>query len=327
MRRARAKSVRAAFSAATALVVTGAFLTIFLVFADSGKILGALGAAPPLSWAGCLAAMSLGAALRLARLKTVYAQASTAALFSASTLHGAAVALLPGRLGEAVLPLALKRLTGVSLLSGAGFLLLVRLLDASTLAAFGGIAIAVAAPAFLPQISAGTVIAGLAFAAAVLAGLAVALRRGVPTIIGGGRHLRILRELADAAARLKPARLMAILVETIGIWAALAAAACMATDAVGLGAAPGLTIAATVAGAFVFASPINGVASVGPFEAAFAGALAAFGYAFEPALAAAAMVHISAVIVAIAAAGAGQALYALNAGRSIESEPLQCPMN
>ncbi len=300
-----------------AIAVTAAFLAAFFIFADVGEALAALGGAPLKGWALSFAAMAAATALRFARLKTVYTEAPSSALFNASALHGAAVALLPGRVGEIVLPVALKRVTGARLLSGVGFLLLVRLLDVLALAMLGVFAGAV----LIPQAPAGiaAAIAAAGFFSAPLF-LRFGLLKALPRT---GKIGALLSELADAAMRLSLRRLLLIQLETIVLWAAIAVCAGAVIHAVGLDASPESAVAAMVAGSFAFASPVNGVASVGPFEAAFAGALAASGHAFESALAAAAMLHISAVAVAIVAAVAAQALAAGRAGAG-KTEPVQC---
>lgn len=242
--------------------------------------------APPRAWAGVLVLMIAVAGLRFLRLRTALGAPPPLETFNAAALHGSAAALLPGKLGELVLPLVVRRLTGQSILAGAGLLVFFRALDFAALVAAAAVAGMLAGgPAPL--------LAAILLAALAAPYLLHALARRPLGRKGGVWSL--LANAADIAGRLSIARIATIFALTLAVWGALWAAALVAADGAGLSASAAIAGLALAAASAAFASPVNGIANAGPFEAAFAGVYAAFGHAAAPALAAAILVHACAV--------------------------------
>ncbi len=287
------------FGFATAILITAGFLALAARSDQLAEGLRAIRAAEPSAWIAALTLMSAVAILRYLRLKAVFPSAAALGLFHAAALHGAANALMPAKLGEAALPIALKRFAGADLLAGAGVLALLRFFDAAALcalAATAGAAAGVFPPAAFAALPA-------LFAAPLIARSAARLARE------GESGLVLLRKLAQATAGITLARLYAMMGMTAAIWLALAAAAYAAARGVALDATFAQSGLAIAAASTTMVSPVNGVASAGPFEAAFAATLGVFGAPFAQGLAAAALVHAAAILAALAALIVGQALW------------------
>lgn len=287
---------------ALSIALTGGCVALALRSGALQDAARSLFAAGPAVWSACLALMVGVAALRFVRLRIALSEAAFVDVFTASAAHGSAAALAPGKLGELALPFLVRRLSGSPLIAGAGLLVLHRLMDFVVLLALGGFAFALLA---------GTPLA----AAPVLVGAAatpLALQRLLGLLDGRrGKIAELLSSAAKIAARLSLARLYATFAMTALIWATLWTGAFVAAEGAGIDrpfAAAGVALAAASA---AFASPVNGVANAGPFEAAFAGAYVAAGASIAPALAAAALTHACAILAPLMCLAAGVVLSAL----------------
>lgn len=284
---------------ALAAVVTLVFLFAAGAAVDLGQVAATLSETRPLHWALCLSIMLGVSFLRFLRVAIAAPSAPRLAAFRASALHGAAIAVLPGRAGEAALPLALKSAGGPGLAESAGLLLLIRLYDLVALLALLFVSLAFVMP--------GSVVSWGA-AAAALAGFLLApaaFKRALGVV--RSRLPDRFAPLVEAAAALRAAGHVHLLIATAGVWGGVVLASAAAMRAT-LGEA-GWSEAALSAGAasFAFASPVNGLASLGPFEGAYAGVLAGLGHDPASALGAGLMLHACALAAALAAAAAGGA--------------------
>ena len=278
-------------------LVTAASLALLAAFTDLEETGVVLGAIAPAFWVAGVVVMLAISIVRYIRLGVAVPKMGRRDVFRAAAFHGAAVAVLPGKIGEAALPIALKRAGGASLVSGAALLVLMRGFDIIALAAVTAVAYAFGlAPS--REIAAALIVAALVGAA-----LAPPVTRFLIQILS--TRIRQLRPLLEAVEALSLARLYGVFALTLVIWAAIAL-----TSAISFRAAFGFSdfadaSVAVGAASLAFASPVNGLASAGPFEGAYAGALAALGRETAPALAAGAHVHICAIVAALATAAIG----------------------
>lgn len=303
------RSARAAVAIVAALAVTAGFSALAVVSVDLDEVSRGLAATGPGAWLACLGSMAAASLFRFARLAAAF-DAAPVRLFNVSALHNAAGAFFPGRLGELVFPVLMKRAAAESLLAGAGFLLLMRALDALCVALLLGAGFAFLAAG--PAGAGAAALGGLGVLALAAFGLSWCL--GLVVQLAPAFARPAFERLTAVARRLPRARAAAVVASTAGVWVALAAGAAAAIR--GVDAGGGFAEAALAVGAstIAFASPVNGVASAGPFEAAFAGALVSTGAAPAPALAAAVVMHLSALASALACVALAQAM--TFAGRS-----------
>ncbi|MEQ9642671.1 MAG: lysylphosphatidylglycerol synthase domain-containing protein [Alphaproteobacteria bacterium] len=291
--------------AVSALVTVG-FLAVAWLLLDVGVVAEALLRVDVRLVPLALAAATGVVLLRWLRLAAALHRRPSLVLLRAAALHGGAVAILPAKLGEFILPLALNRMTGMSLAAAAGLLLVIRLYDLMSLAVLGALALALAAeplglawlrwPAALAALAAGVVMVTLP----VLARLV----RSVLT-----RPLRRWRRLHDIFERLSlgmtklaPAQIAAMILVSTAVWCAIFLAFHIAALATGGAADPATTVLAGTAGSLAFALPVNGVANVGPFEAAWAAVMTRAGVSLEVATAGALAAHALMIAVNVAAA-------------------------
>lgn len=272
-------------SAAGAILVTALCLALAIGTGAFQAAVRALALADASAWGECLALMIAVSVLRYLRLQLALTGVAPLPAFNASALHGSASALAPGKLGELVLPVVVRRLTGASFLAGTGLLVLFRVLDLVALlaAAVCAAALAGGAPGLVIPV-----------VAAICVG-PIALRRLMALPAGrSGRLWSLLSEAAAIAAEISPLRYYATFGLTLLIWFILWLAAFLAAAGAGLDASFAVAGLALAAASAAFASPVNGLANAGPFEAAFAGAYVALGFALAPALAAAILLHVCA---------------------------------
>ena len=290
---------------AIAIIVTGAFAFWAMSLSDLGHVADDLASSSLNGWFLCCGFMVLVTACRYLRVQLCVPSAPPLSLYRASALHGAAISVLPGKLGEAVLPVALKQLAGIPLMSGAGLLLLIRAFDTAALATLATIAYWLSGVAE-PGMSGLVKVA--AFVALVLLGSApLVVVHGIRFLPRGDHFIGRMVDSITAAIQIIPlSRIYLILLMTVMIWIFLGLAAFASIEAVGLEATLVNGMLAVALGSFAFALPINGIASIGPFEAAFSFALGLFGMPLDAAIAAAVHLHVCAVGTALVAAIAGQ---------------------
>jgi uncharacterized membrane protein YbhN (UPF0104 family) len=276
-------------------------LVVGLFMVDLGTSGAMLAAADPALWATAIMLSMLMAAFRAIRLVASARARQPWPIVKASLIHNAANAVLPAKVGEAALPIALSRYAGFDPVRGIGLLVLVRLCDLVALAGLGLWLVAILDVWSLPT--------GWRVAIAIGGGLMTLGVVVLPRFIGAGagrlRHVfnRLGPRLEAAASHLTDVPGLALVTSTACIWVALVLAAQVCVAAVGLTAEPGMVALACVAASLAFALPIGGIANAGPFEAAFAGVLVTGGAATEPAVAAAILLHLCAIVGALLPAG------------------------
>lgn len=217
-------------------------------------------------------------------------------IYRISVLHNFLAALLPARLGESALVILLRHHLDMPVLSGTGVLLGLRLFDLLIVLATGGWAAwlaippdSVAAALRLPALAIASVSTVVLFALPASARVLDWLVRRLPA---AGRPGKIGRDLTAAYTAAGTGRLFGLMIYSVAIWLVHYVAYWFCALAIDSKGALADVVFAGAAGALAFTLPINGVAQVGPFEAAWAsaGALTDMGYA--TALAAAVTVHV-----------------------------------
>jgi len=208
--------------------------------------------------------------------------------------------LLPFRLGELSFPVLARRALGADLLDGAGVLLTARLFDLCVIAAL----LAGTAAALLPAagVPVPAPVLGVAAAGAVAAPFALAAtgRALVPRLGRTPRLGPLVLGLARGLGRLERpgGRLLAVALSW-AIWLAFALLAYLAASAVVPATAPAWAVMAAAAGNLAFALPLNGVAGLGPAQAAWVGVMALAGLGLEAGALGALAVHAVALIGAL----------------------------
>lgn len=280
----------------TASLVTAGFACIGLSLLDLEVSAKALASVHPEAWISVIGLSLLMALLRAARVVVLADAVRTGLVIRASFLHGAANAILPARIGEAVLPLTLARYGGMDPMRAVGLLLILRLSDLIALVGFGSLLVAALNFwEFSTELRLVLAAAGIL----LIAGIGV-----VPFLVRivGRSAPRAIRAWANritvAGAQLTHGSRIGLFALTLGIWVALGIAAQISIDATGLRVDPMLAWLACLAASLAFALPTNGIASIGPFEAAFVGVLVAADGSGEAALAAAVHLHMCALIAA-----------------------------
>jgi uncharacterized membrane protein YbhN (UPF0104 family) len=285
--------MRQLLSTLVAVILTAGCLW-FLLTPDVSRSLGRLAAeARPLP---ILAAFVLGAlvqwlrAWRFAVMTTGRLGLPGAALVRIALQLNALNFLLPFRLGELSYPVLMRRHFGQGLLHSAGVLLIARLFDLVTVGA-----ILLGTAAWL-QLAAGVSRAVLVLSALGLAlapfGLALAGRALRP-------WLARLPRIGDIATRLtagfevldgRRAALAAVTL-SFAIWLAFGLVAILVANAVVATVPAAAAMLGAAAGNVAFALPINGIAGVGPAQAAWVVATVQAGVPWDDAVLSALALH------------------------------------
>ena len=301
---------------AASLVMTVLFAALAALLLDIETTFGALAAVDKSLLPLVLLAMAAVVLVRTLRVAVALGQRPSWPLLRAVALHGAAVAVLPAKLGEVILPLALNRLAGMSLAGATGLLFVLRIYDLLVLIVIGAFALAfTAAPLGLDALQVpATVAAVLACVAMFALPVMTRMLRGVL-----GRPLRrfprlhdLFHRLSENLALLPAARIVQLICVSALMWGLIFTSlhcAALATDSA---AGPVNSVLAGVAASLAFALPLNGVANFGPFEAAWIAVMVRAGIAPEVAAAGALAGHAGAIVVNVAAGG-----LALLLGRAI----------
>ncbi|MEM6463051.1 MAG: lysylphosphatidylglycerol synthase domain-containing protein [Pseudomonadota bacterium] len=293
IRRMKASTWRGWLMAGFITAVCVAFGMILLDLGNSAKGLMQIG---PFAWISVIGLSLLMALLRAARVALLVQVTQLAPVVKASFLHGAANAVLPARIGEAVLPLALARYSGLDLVRAVGLLLIVRLGDLAVLIGLGLL--------FVAAVDAWNHTNALRITLAFCGFTLIVCVSVVPTFVSGLGHLTptALRAFADrvaaAGSTLAVNTKVSLAVLTVAIWLTLGIAAHISIAAAGIQVDLTYAFLAAIAASLAFALPTNGIASIGPFEAAFVATLALSGASAELALTAAIHLHLCALIAA-----------------------------
>jgi hypothetical protein len=198
--------------------------------------------------------------------------------------------ILPLRLGELSYPVLMRRYYGYGLLHSAGVLLLARAFDLATVSA-----ILVAAAALL-QLPVGVPAIALGAGALALALSPFALALGGLML---QPHMARLPHVGSFAARLTAglatlgdARVALVTVALgLAIWLAFAASAVLVAEAVVATVSPAAATLGALAGSIAFALPINGIAGIGPSQAAWVVATTLTGVPWNDAVLSALAMH------------------------------------
>jgi hypothetical protein len=285
--------MRRVLSTLLAVAVTAGCLW-FLLTPEIVKSLGRLATeARPLP---ILAAFLLGAlvqwlrAWRFAVLTTGRLELPDAALVRIAFQLNALNFILPFRLGELSYPVLMRRHYGSPLVHAAGVLLLARLFDLATVAS-----ILVGAAAWL-KLDIGVNHIVLASAAAALALTPFGLALAAPVLRGRAVRLPRIGDLATRATAGLAAigdRRAALLAVALGfaLWLAIGLAAALVAGAVVATVPPAAAVLGIMAGSVAFALPVNGIAGVGPAQAAWVLATTLAGVPFNDAVLSALAMH------------------------------------
>jgi Lysylphosphatidylglycerol synthase TM region len=215
-----------------------------------------------------------------------------------------------------VLPLALVRQADYSLAKAVGVLLLLRLYDLLTLLVTGAVALALLAE----QFEIASLQALLWIGAIAILGFMV-LFPAIATLVSGqvrkylkpeGKIVRFVDQLSFAARDLPAQRLAGLILTSGLVWASLFLVFYLTAAMIAATPGPAASALAGVAGALAFALPVNGLANVGPFEAAWASVMIPLGVIPEDAVAAALLSHFIIIFSNLALAGAGVLHWAIN---------------
>lgn len=280
----------------TAFLITVVCVGFALSFLDLGESARSLSAMDNWVWVSVIGLSLLMAVLRAMRVAVLARVAYAAPVVKASFLHGVANAVLPARMGEAVLPLALARYGGLDLLRAIGLLIIVRTGDLVALAGIGLTLIALLDVVNLHplvRILIATVGVALVLCVGAVPALVRLAARVAPELVS-----HFAARIAGAGSHLTLVSNGSLIASTLAIWIVLGLAAQISVAAAGLDVGFPTIWLACVAASFAFALPMNGIASIGPFEAAFVGVLAATGTSAEAALTAAIHLHLCALIAA-----------------------------
>ena len=300
------------FRAAIALAITAACV-YWLFPADVLQAFGdALLRSDPWLAAGAFVMVIVAQAARGWRLAVLVTPSARPRLdiYAISALHNFLASLLPARLGELSLVVMLRTRLAIPAASGAGVVIGMRLFDlAVILAAFGlsGWLVLPAEGPFgwaRPWLAVGGLAAvAMFFALPVLGRLAA--DRLPPADRAGGRLTRLAAQVLAGYRGLSWRRGSLLQLASLAIWIGMLTGYHLAFLAVRPAADWLVTVLAGTAGSIAFVMPVNGVAQVGPFQAAWTYAATAAGAPYAESLAASVLFHALALV-----AGAAQSAFA-----------------
>lgn len=178
--------------------------------------------------------------------------------------------LIPFRVGDLLFPLLMKRAYGQNLAIGAGVLLLARLVDLVTV-----LSIICTAAAFVHFPATAVRMPALILAVPIVAVLPYILvwvgHRGSIHHSVRERSSPMIHELAHSLRSLGTrGSILAVITLSYSIWLAAGVAAIFAVVAAGISIDASIVFLATAASNLAFALPINGIAGLGPSQAAWA---------------------------------------------------------
>ncbi|MBB4265893.1 lysylphosphatidylglycerol synthase transmembrane domain-containing protein [Roseospira visakhapatnamensis] len=275
-----------------------AALVVWAVPEDTGRsVVEALVGANPLALTAALALYPLIPLARALRLRAALSLPMDGrrmlALGRVAAMHSMLASFVPMRLGEVSLIWLLHRAVGTPMATGSALLLVLRLLDLVVVLGAGIVALAwlPAARVALPQAGPVASVALLAVLGGLALAPALARRLGRLTPLVPGRVGRFAAALFDSVGTMTPGRLGLLLGWTLPAWGPIFLIAWLCANAAG----PGVGLAGGIAGgsatALASVLPVNTVASVGTFEAAWMLALMPAGLDGATALATGVLFH------------------------------------
>jgi glycosyltransferase 2 family protein len=188
--------------------------------------------------------------------------------------------LLPFRLGEASFPVMARRMLGVGLVRSSGILAVVRAVDLSIVVVVGsGVSLLVLEDGPIPRGVIGAALAGALLALAVmLTWGGITLKAGVVKGDRPGRVGTAVQSFFSGWAEIgRSGKRGRVLLLSGAIWTCQWTIGWLVLEAMLVGVSFGGAILSVCAVALAFALPINGVAGVGPTQAAWAWALSLTG--------------------------------------------------
>lgn len=287
-----------AWQAGLAMALLAA-LVLWAMPEDAGRTLvQVLAGVEPLTLAVALALYPLITVARAIRLLVALglplAGYTLWALMRTAAVHSVLASFVPMRLGEISLVWLLNRAVGTPVANGSALLLVLRLLDLAVVLGAGILALAwlPAARAALPQAGplAGAVLVALLVGLAVAPVLARRLLALTPVL--PGRVGRFLTGVLTVVGAMTAWRLSWLLAWSLPVWAPIFVIAWLCANAL----EPSVGLAGGVAGgsatALASVLPVNTVANVGTFEAAWMLALVPAGLDRATALATGILFHL-----------------------------------
>ncbi len=293
-----------AWRLAAAALITGLSLWLLLPALD-WRALGAALVGADWHWLGAAAlCVILGQAARGLRVWSVVSHPAlpVSRAWCASIWHSFFASLLPFRLGEGVLIYLLRRATGQGLGESAGVLVILRILDLGVIVSLAGVLGALLVDQRLGGLGRGAML-GLGLAALSclvlfpwIAHLALlAATQWVGRKWPGAAVARLVGTLLAPAERATPRQLTLWTLWTLAVWVGLMASYHCAALALRPEQSVPLSLFASAVGNIAFVLPINGLAQVGPYQAAWAQAALAASDTLTPTLALAMALLIHAV--------------------------------
>src|SRR5262245_26049219 len=278
------------------LLLAAAITAVCLWYLLTPPVLQALGRLREAKPAPLLAAFALTAlvqwlrAWRFAALTTGRPRLPEAPMFAIALKLNFLNFVLPFRLGELGYPALMRQQYGHGLLRSAGVLFVARLFDLSTVLAIllGSAALLITTPAGQVAFAVGALMFGLAPFALAGLGTALLIRLGprldrrrqhlspiaakAPAVLGpaaGGWRLAPTADQVARLAALGPHHFSLVVLLGFAIWLAFGLAAVLVASAVVDTVSPTAALLGASAGNLAFALPVNGIAGLGPAQAAW----------------------------------------------------------
>jgi hypothetical protein len=303
------RQLRLVLGSAAALAVTAVSLRLLLPPESRGDFLASIRGA---DWRLLLVALLLNPAVQYFRAWRfgLFLERREAPpglpLFRISVLLLFFNYLLPLRMGEATFPILVKREYGTGMTTSIGFLALTRVLDLLAVVLAGGLA----GLLLLGPGSTWGAIAGLAVlgAAGALAAVLILARMSARTthrlLTRWPRVERFTGKLLEGLHLLGELRRYAVFLSlTAAVWLTQYVVCFLVLSAVAPGSGFGRAVVGGSAGMLSFALPVNGVAGIGPMQAAWAWALTQVGVEWAIGVASGLLLHGVFLLGAVAVAG------------------------
>ncbi|HEX6001650.1 MAG TPA: lysylphosphatidylglycerol synthase domain-containing protein [Hyphomicrobiaceae bacterium] len=288
-----------------AIIVTAACLWLLLtpqVLAALARVLTGANPLPVLGGFALIALVQWLRAWRFAVMMTGHLTPPDAVLMRISFQLTFWNVLLPLRLGELSFPMLMKRHLGYGLLHSGGVLLIARLFDLATVGAILlGSALALDV---WPGVGRLVLLLGTLGLALIPLGLAIgglALRPWLARLPHVGGAAERLTAGFDAIGSTRAALAAAGL--SVTLWLAFGLGAILVAEAAVQTVPPAAAMLGAAAGNIAFALPINGIASIGPAQAAWVAATTYVGVPWEDAVVSALALHAVVLANAVVAGG------------------------
>ncbi len=204
--------------------------------------------------------------------------------------------LIPFRLGELSFPLLANRAFGISKAFGLGVLTFVRLFDLGVVILLLALLGLVVLDSSLFQLVSLLLVLGSCLGLGILLFFTKPIQQWLLQYLGTGRLGKLLERISAGAAALTNEVRFRFLIVSFAIWWLLATMSALAAMTIlsNLHYIQGLFAAAATS--IGFALPVNGVASLGPAQVAWAEALRLLAFDYELGIASALVVHFTVLV-------------------------------